>query len=515
MYYQIPDTLRLPIIRCDSATSPDMVNNNNNHNHHHNNERKLDLPVPSFRLAKNYAYKKRMHTAKKASRGKRSDSYYHYEEPDPEVLNERVEYDMDLEDIAWLENFNDTFGKQNSFQISENDFEKIMDRLEKESYFESQQNGKDLLPTVDEDAVCAICNDGECNNANVILFCDMCDLAVHQECYGVPYVPEGQWLCRRCLQSPLRNVNCVLCPNVDGAFKQTDDNRWSHVICALWIPEVNFANTVFLEPIENIRNIHPDRWKLVCYICKQKKIGACIQCTKKACCQSFHVTCAQQAKLYMKISQCQYTSPNGGTFTDVKKEVFCDSHTPKGASARGGMYSGDETDEDQSTEDYRRKNDKRKKQMKQTRKMLAEKREEMSKKNTALIKVDDGKLIEISKCFGIRGKKLCINKDFEKLRREYIERIHTYWQLKRDSRNGVPLLRRLQVASYHNTDPQPDENLNRDNFERLRYDLEKCRLLLGEVKKREQIKKKLFKINAEIISKRLDEIDRIDPPEDD
>lgn len=49
---------------------------------------------------------------------------------------------------------------------------------------------------------------------------------------------------RRCLYSPSIPVYCIFCPLKDGAFIQTEDNKWAHILCAFWIPEVYFENTV-------------------------------------------------------------------------------------------------------------------------------------------------------------------------------------------------------------------------------------------------------------------------------
>lgn len=49
-----------------------------------------------------------------------------------------------------------------------------------------------------DDVACAICSGLESEEPNEIIFCDDCDLAVHQECYHVPVIPEGDWLCKEC-----------------------------------------------------------------------------------------------------------------------------------------------------------------------------------------------------------------------------------------------------------------------------------------------------------------------------
>ncbi|ODQ64242.1 hypothetical protein NADFUDRAFT_43249 [Nadsonia fulvescens var. elongata DSM 6958] len=271
-----------------------------------------------------------------------------------------VEYDMDEQDEHIL---------NSQLKISKEEFEIVMSMIDKQ-WFEieramlpksskgrrwkqignddkgnSQEGTKfqDSTETNDDgdkwllDQRCAVCDDGECDNNNAIVFCDGCDLAVHQDCYGVAFIPEGQWLCRKCMIARRKlRVSCIFCPNdstvstaVPGvgpmgeAFKQTDSSQWAHLICALWIPEVEIANPVCMEPIVNMANIPKDRWKLSCYICRKRGEGACIQCNNKNCFQAFHPTCARRAGLYMNMTE----GIQGAVNNPSSMIVYCDKHT--------------------------------------------------------------------------------------------------------------------------------------------------------------------------------------------
>ncbi|KAK6957626.1 hypothetical protein Daesc_000413 [Daldinia eschscholtzii] len=52
----------------------------------------------------------------------------------------------------------------------------------------------------EDDEVCAICSKPDSEPPNEIIFCENCDMAVHQKCYDVPVIPEGDWICRSCSQ---------------------------------------------------------------------------------------------------------------------------------------------------------------------------------------------------------------------------------------------------------------------------------------------------------------------------
>ncbi|KAL8940403.1 MAG: hypothetical protein Q9211_002292 [Gyalolechia sp. 1 TL-2023] len=257
-----------------------------------------------------------------------------------------VEYDMDEQDTKWLEVHNAQRKAEEVEAIKPAIFEITITKIEKEwhalekripkpnpkppqthrprSSSAAAVNGEPTAPGEEQDSKCAICDDGDCENTNAIVFCDGCDLAVHQECYGVPFIPEGQWLCRKCQLIGRGTPTCIFCPNTDGAFKQTNASRWSHLLCAIWIPEVTLGNTTFMEPVMDVEKVPKPRWRLTCYICRQK-MGACIQCGNKNCFVAFHVTCARRAKLFLKMK-----STHGGpaNLDSSVLKAFCDKHVP-------------------------------------------------------------------------------------------------------------------------------------------------------------------------------------------
>ncbi|XP_065801652.1 bromodomain-containing protein 1 isoform X3 [Muntiacus reevesi] len=431
---------------------------------------------------------------------RRPPVYYKFVEKSAEELDKEVEYDMDEEDYAWLEIVNEKRRGDCVSAVSQSVFEFLMDRFEKASHCEKQKQGEQQC-LIDEDAVCCVCMDGECQNSNAILFCDLCNLAVHQECYGVPYIPEGQWLCRHCLQSRARPADCVLCPNKGGAFKKTDDGRWGHVVCALWIPEVGFANTVFIEPIDGVRNIPPARWKLTCYLCKQKGVGACIQCHKANCYTAFHVTCAQRAGLYMKMEPVKELAGGAATFS-VRKTAYCDIHTPPGCTRRPLNIYGDVEMKNgvcrkESSVKAVRSTSKVRKKAKKAKKTPRE-------PCTALPPVcapyiPPQRLNRIANQVAIQRKK------------QFVERAHSYWLLKRLSRNGAPLLRRLQSSLQSHRSSQQRENDEEIQaakeklkyWQRLRHDLERARLLIELLRKREKLKREQVKVEQMALELRL------------
>ncbi|XP_051746096.1 bromodomain-containing protein 1 isoform X3 [Ctenopharyngodon idella] len=414
---------------------------------------------------------------------RRPSTYYKYEEKTLEELNEEVEYDMDEEDYAWLEIVNEKRKCEGLNQVSPNAFEFLLDRFEKESFLESQGQ-QNLQSLIDEDAVCCICMDGDCMDSNAILFCDMCNLAVHQDCYGVPYIPEGQWLCRHCLQSPTQPANCILCPNKGGAVKKTEDDRWGHVVCALWVPEVGFSNTVFIEPIDGVANIPPARWKLTCYLCKEKGVGACIQCHKANCYTAFHVSCAQKAGLFMKMEPIKELTDSGVPTFSVKKTAYCGAHTPNGSVKRPLTIYNDTKTNNSLCQSVDKKSSR-----------IGLKKQKRLKNNEVDVVAPIPSVSVPS--FSSERLNTILNQVSLQKKAAFGELILNYWTLKRQSRNGVPLNRRLQTSlhSQKNTQPKQSEEETRalkeqlKEWQRLRHDLERARLLLELIRKREKLKR--------------------------
>ncbi|KAF3920945.1 Peregrin [Dactylellina cionopaga] len=451
-----------------------------------------------------------------------------------------VEYDMDEQDDKWLTQFNNLRRSQDVPMITREIFEITITKIEKEWYAleklipkqsahaaHVKKGNDDDDEDTSEDSKCQICDDGECENSNAIVFCDGCNIAVHQDCYGVPFIPEGQWLCRRCSLLAPRRENCIFCPNTDGAFKMTDSALWSHLLCAIWIPEVAISNMVYMEPVEGVDLVPKSRWKLHCYICKQR-MGACIQCSNKNCYLAFHVTCARKAKLFLSMRQQVPTDPSGATavgsersliFDGSQLKAFCDKHVPSewrkeyrtDIAIRNVQQYYEDAFYDKEWGDSQYKaitgtsgfgHDHGTPSVPKITLTVGGKRKRPSggTGNKTIWRLPSGApvipqvlyntIIEAISRFSIRKPK------------EYVAEICKYWTLKRESRRDASLLKRLQISASANFTSDEvtkkdysamydgEEKLKRrlDFAIKLRHDLERIRLLADDIKKREKEK---------------------------
>ncbi|KAF8075260.1 bromodomain-containing protein [Lyophyllum atratum] len=393
----------------------------------------------------------------------RPDSYIRHIEPLESELAKQVEYDMDEQDKEWLDSLNRERKKEQMTPITYELFEVVMDRLEKEWFDLTKNIPKPDLALPSEDSTCAICDDSEGENSNAIVFCDGCNLAVHQDCYGVPYIPEGQWLCRKCTVSPENPVSCILCPNEGGAFKQTVHGEWVHLLCAIWVPETRVANDVFMEPIIGVDKISKQRWKLKCNICDIRE-GACIQCAKTSCFLAFHATCARGERLLLPMKSAQGSEP-------VTLTAYCERHLPKDQlDARATALAADEALEDDSPG--------------HTAKLAKSARAyaKTYKPGPPLVPA----IVVTRIDYYIRRFKLS-------KRIPSIQMMCRYWSLKREARRGAPLLKRLHLEPWTasaggKAQTEEEKVMKLEQLNRLLYDMERLKELTFAVKKRERWK---------------------------
>ncbi|XP_040007238.1 protein Jade-1 isoform X3 [Xiphias gladius] len=229
-------------------------------------------------------------------------------------------YDLDDLDVAWLELVNHEFRQMALPELDELTMECVLVELEsvcEEKMQQAIETEEGLGIEYDEDVVCDVCRSPEGEDGNEMVFCDKCNVCVHQACYGILKVPQGNWLCRTCALGV--QPKCLLCPKRGGALKPTrSGTKWVHVSCALWIPEVSIGCPEKMEPITKVSHIPASRWALSCSLCREHT-GTCIQCSMPSCIVAFHVTCAFDHGLEMRTILAEND--------EVRFKSFCLEHS--------------------------------------------------------------------------------------------------------------------------------------------------------------------------------------------
>ncbi|GAB1599624.1 hypothetical protein Ahia01_000239700, partial [Argonauta hians] len=385
-----------------------------------------------------------------------------------QLAEQVVRYDLDDIDVCWLTKVNEEREEMGDPLIDEWIMERIIEDLENQCHDTMQKTIKTeegLGIEYDEDVTCDVCHSPDSEENNEMVFCDGCDICVHQACYGIQAIPEGSWLCRPCSLG-VKPV-CILCPNVTGAMKSTRSGiKWAHVSCSLWIPEVSIGCVERMEPITKISHIPSSRWALVCCLCKER-VGACIQCSVKTCKTAFHVTCAFNNNLEMRTILDESDVESG-----VKLRAYCPKHSKK----RERSQTDSELDS--------------------PRKEIINSRKELSVEEKANMRAS--RLTQLDEEFYSLVRPREVSTKFN-IDHDIVDLVYVYWKLKRKSNHDHPLLTpKRDEASLLERQQENSLAARMKMFVHLRQDLERVRNLCYMVSRREKMKRLYYRMKERV-----------------
>lgn len=199
---------------------------------------------------------------------------------------------------------------------------------------------------------CCVCNNGDYNEGDNLIYCSECLISVHMGCYGIVDSVPDNWMCNACkvmLKEDVQNLECALCPVKGGAMKISDAKweqvsklrgkeshslfsastsintpsdlslakvdysdtvnnfSWVHLSCALWNPEIDIGNFLMKEEIKNIPLLDKKKFKDYCNICKLRNYGPTFKCKHESCTFKAHIECARLNKYCMEIMNVKGT----------------------------------------------------------------------------------------------------------------------------------------------------------------------------------------------------------------
>ncbi|KAG2772268.1 hypothetical protein PC129_g19792 [Phytophthora cactorum] len=237
----------------------------------------------------------------------------------------------------------------------------------------------------DEEMLCGVCCAPDSLENDPIVICDVCGVAVHQTCYRLAAVPEGDWYCHPCRQYldsqdieknliPTHELECEVCCSKAGAMAPTIDGGWVHVACSMFLPELYVQEkpaSRFQGPLDDLQVVCgvdklKQRRKLRCCFCKKSnEKGACAQCAVGKCTVAYHALCALRngIKLRYMEDQGQFGSGclkhqakflgTGGSdvVTDENNSVENDGDKAKSKRSRRNSWSDEDGSESEKDDD--------------------------------------------------------------------------------------------------------------------------------------------------------------------